>query len=72
MPVRIWCDCAGHYAEFLVLTEGALKDVSELRTLETTYRGGIAYNPQQIIANAPSTSLTACLNVVFERWRGKG
>ncbi|MEZ0137459.1 MAG: hypothetical protein AB9Q17_02805 [Candidatus Reddybacter sp.] len=46
--------------------------MSELRTLETTYRGGIAYNPQQIIANAPSTSLTACLNVVFERWRGKG
>lgn len=29
-----------------------LKDVKE-RALDTTYHGGIAYNPQQLIADAP-------------------
>ena len=43
----------GRYADFLVLSGDPLKDVKELRTLETTYRGGIAYNPQQLIADAP-------------------
>ena len=43
----------GRYADFLVLTGDPLKDVKELRTLETTYRGGIAYNPKQLIADAP-------------------
>ena len=44
---------AGRYADFLVLRGDLLKNVKELRTLETTYRGGIAYNPQRLIADAP-------------------
>ncbi len=43
----------GGYAGFLVLGGDPLIDVKELRNLETTYGGGIAYNPQQLITNAP-------------------
>ena len=43
----------GRYADFLVVSGDPLKDVTQLRTLETTYRGGIAYDPQALIAAAP-------------------
>lgn len=43
----------GRYADFLVVTGDPLRDVRELRTLETTYRGGVAHDPQQLIRNAP-------------------
>ncbi len=43
----------GRYADFLVLAGDPLNNVRELRTLETTYRGGIAYDPQALIAAAP-------------------
>ena len=36
---------SGRYADFWCWRATFLKDVKELRTLETTYRGGIAYNP---------------------------
>ncbi|MBL4782374.1 MAG: hypothetical protein JKX92_09045 [Porticoccaceae bacterium] len=42
----------GRYADFLVLGGDRLRDVKELPNLETTYLGGIAYNHQQLIANA--------------------
>lgn len=43
----------GRYADFLVLGGDPLKDVRALRTLETTYRGGVAYDPQALMAAAP-------------------
>lgn len=43
----------GRYADFLVLAGDPLNNVRELRTLETTYRGGIAYDPKALIAAAP-------------------
>lgn len=43
----------GRYADFLVLAGDPLKDVTELRTLETTYRGGKPYDPRALIAAAP-------------------
>lgn len=43
----------GRYADFLVLAGDPLNNVKELRTLETTYRGGVAYDPKALIAAAP-------------------
>ncbi|MGB5146127.1 MAG: amidohydrolase family protein, partial [Porticoccaceae bacterium] len=43
----------GRYADFLVVAGDPLRDVRELRSLETTYRGGIAHDPQELIRNAP-------------------
>ncbi len=43
----------GRYADFLVVSGDPLKNVRDLRTLETTYRGGIAYDPQTLIDQVP-------------------
>lgn len=43
----------GRYADFLVVAGDPLRDVRELRTLETTYRGGVAHDPRELIRNAP-------------------
>ncbi len=43
----------GRYADFLVVAGDPLRDVRELRSLETTYRGGVAYDPRELIRNAP-------------------
>jgi len=40
-----------------------LNDVRDLQPLKTTYRDGIAYNPQQLIADAPSTCPMVWINV---------
>ncbi|OUS15362.1 hypothetical protein A9Q88_12505 [Gammaproteobacteria bacterium 50_400_T64] len=50
MPVSL---CGGRYADFLILVDDPFKNVEVLCTLKTTYRGGIAYNLLQLIANAP-------------------
>lgn len=47
---------AGRYADFLVLAEDPLRDVALLRSLETTYRGGMPYDPNQLKAAAPQHS----------------
>ena len=43
----------GRYADFLVLSGDPLNNVKELRTLETTYRGGLPHDPKALIAAAP-------------------
>lgn len=43
----------GRYADFLVIDGDPLRDVRELRKLTTVYRGGIAHDPQAILAQAP-------------------
>lgn len=46
----------GRYADFLILAGDPLANVAELRTLETTYRGGVAHDPRALIAAAPQHS----------------
>lgn len=43
----------GRYADFLVIDGNPLRDTRELRKLTTVYRGGVAYDPQTILARAP-------------------
>jgi len=45
----------GRYADFLVVEGDPLRDTRELRKLTTVYRGGVAYNPQDILARAPKS-----------------
>ncbi|MGE0824933.1 MAG: amidohydrolase family protein [Candidatus Binatia bacterium] len=45
----------GRYADFLVIDGDPLRDVRELRKLTTVYRGGVAHNPQAILARAPKS-----------------
>lgn len=43
----------GRYADFLVLSGDPIRDVCELRTLETVYRGGVPYRPEELLARVP-------------------
>jgi len=43
----------GRYADFLVVDGDPLRDTRELRKLTTVYRGGVAHDPQAILARAP-------------------
>lgn len=43
----------GRYADFLVVDGDPLRDVRALRKLTTVYRGGIAYDPQTLLARVP-------------------
>ena len=45
----------GRYADFLVIDGDPLRDPRELRKLTTVYRGGVAHNPQTILARAPQS-----------------
>jgi imidazolonepropionase-like amidohydrolase len=47
----------GRYADFLVVDGDPLRDVRELRKLNTVYRGGVAYDPQAILARAPKSEV---------------
>ena len=46
----------GRYADFLIVDGDPLRDVRELRKLTTVYRGGVAHDPQAILARAPKSS----------------
>ena len=45
------------YADFLVVDGDPLRDPRELRKLTTVYRGGVAHDPQAILAQAPQSDL---------------
>jgi cytosine/adenosine deaminase-related metal-dependent hydrolase len=45
----------GRYADFLVIDGDPLRDVRELRKLTSVYRGGIAHDPQAILAQVPKS-----------------
>jgi imidazolonepropionase-like amidohydrolase len=47
----------GRYADFLVIDGDPLRDVRELRKLSTVYRGGVAYDPQALLAQVPHRNL---------------
>jgi imidazolonepropionase-like amidohydrolase len=47
----------GRYADFLVVDGDPLRDVRELRKLSTVYRGGVAHDPQMILARAPKSEV---------------
>jgi imidazolonepropionase-like amidohydrolase len=47
----------GHYADLLVVDGDPLRDVRELRKLSTVYRGGVAYEPQKLLATVPSSNM---------------
>ncbi len=45
----------GRYADLLVIDGDPLRDVRDLRKLTTVYRGGVAYDPQALLAQAPKS-----------------
>jgi hypothetical protein len=45
----------GRYADFLVVDGDPLRDVRELRRLTAVYRGGVAHDPQAILAQTPQS-----------------
>jgi len=47
----------GRYADFLVVDGDPLHDPRELRKLTTVYRGGVAYNPQELLARVPKSNV---------------
>jgi imidazolonepropionase-like amidohydrolase len=47
----------GRYADFLVVDGDPLRDPRELRKLTTVYRGGVAYDPQALLAQAPKSNV---------------
>ncbi|MBI3300764.1 MAG: amidohydrolase family protein [Deltaproteobacteria bacterium] len=47
----------GRYADFLVVDGDPLRDTRELRKLTTIYRGGVAHDPQAILARAPRSEV---------------
>jgi imidazolonepropionase-like amidohydrolase len=51
----------GRYADFLVVDGDPLRDVRELRKLTTVYRGGVAHDPQALLARVPqvNTAITS-------------
>jgi len=46
---------SGRYADFLVVDGDPLRAPRELRKLTTVYRGGVAHDPQAILAKAPKS-----------------
>jgi imidazolonepropionase-like amidohydrolase len=47
----------GRYADLLVVDGDPLRDVRELRKLTTVYRGGVAYDPQSLLATVPNANM---------------
>jgi imidazolonepropionase-like amidohydrolase len=47
----------GRYADFLVVDGDPLRDPRELRKLTTVYRGGVAHDPQALLAQAPQSDV---------------
>ncbi len=48
---------AGRYADFLVVDGDPLRYPRELRRLSTAYRGGVAYQPDALLANVPKANI---------------
>jgi imidazolonepropionase-like amidohydrolase len=48
---------AGRYADFLVVDGDPLRDPRELRRLSTVYRGGVAYQPDELLAAMPKSNV---------------
>lgn len=47
----------GRYADFLVVAGDPLRDPRELRKLTTVYRGGVAHDPQALLARVPTSDV---------------
>src|SRR5215510_664097 len=47
----------GRYADFLVVNGDPLRDVRDLRKLTTVYRGGVAHDPQALLAQVPQSDV---------------
>ncbi len=47
----------GRYADLLVVDGDPIRDVRELRKLKTVYRGGVAHDPQTLLAKVPQRHL---------------
>lgn len=47
----------GRYADMLVVDGDPIRDVRDLRRLRTVYRGGVAYDPQALLARVPQRTL---------------
>jgi imidazolonepropionase-like amidohydrolase len=48
---------AGRYADFLIVDGDPLRDPRELRRLKTVYRGGVAYQPEVLLAQVPKSAM---------------
>jgi len=47
----------GRYADMLVVDGDPIRDVRDLRKLKTVYRGGVAHDPQAVLAKVPQRHL---------------
>ncbi len=47
----------GRYADFFVVDGDPLRDTRELRKLTTVYRGGVAHDPQALLAQVPKSDV---------------
>jgi imidazolonepropionase-like amidohydrolase len=47
----------GRYADLLVVNGDPLQNTREIRKLTTVYRGGVAHDPQQLLAQAPKSDV---------------
>ena len=47
----------GRYADLLIIDGDPLRDVRELRNLVRVYRGGVPYEPQDLLAKVPQRNL---------------
>jgi imidazolonepropionase-like amidohydrolase len=47
----------GRYADMLVVDGDPIRDVRDVRKLKTVYRGGVAHDPQALLARVPQRAL---------------
>ena len=47
----------GRYVDMLVVDGDPIRDVRELRRLRTVYLGGVAHDPQALLARVPQRAL---------------
>ena len=47
----------GRFADLLIVDGDPLRDPCELRKLTTVYRGGVAYDPQKLLAQMPKSDV---------------
>ena len=58
-PEDVGSVAPGRYADLLVIDGDPLRDVRDLRKLTTVYRGGVAYDPQAILAQVLKSEFTS-------------
>lgn len=49
----------GHYADFSILDGDPLRDVRELRSTTTVVRGGVRYNPAELLEQVPHSEVVS-------------